>query len=191
MDDGIHMRVESAYSYKDALGHKLQAEPGFTTDGASIPRGLWTLVGSPFTGKYRNAAVIHDVGCVSHKYSWQITHLMFYSAMIDSGVENGQALLFYFAVRLRGPRWERGSAEAKTIAELKREIGDTPIIGKIEEKPAPGISGGGKIYVAHFYREFPVGDIGQAQLESFRKEIQEREQSGHPITTDEIDQRSR
>lgn len=32
----------------------------FLSDGASIPRLLWTLVGSPWSGDYVQAAVVHD-----------------------------------------------------------------------------------------------------------------------------------
>ncbi|MCP4410913.1 MAG: DUF1353 domain-containing protein [Gammaproteobacteria bacterium] len=38
------------------------APKGMETDGASIPRFFWRLVGSPLSGKYRQAAVIHDAG---------------------------------------------------------------------------------------------------------------------------------
>jgi len=34
------------------------------TDGASIPRFFWRLIGPPLTGKYRQAAVIHDAGYI-------------------------------------------------------------------------------------------------------------------------------
>ena len=32
----------------------------FVCDGASIPRALWWLCGAPLTGKYRDAAILHD-----------------------------------------------------------------------------------------------------------------------------------
>jgi len=48
-NDGIHWIVQKEFSYSDAYGHTLTAEQGFSTDGASIPRALWTFVGSPFT----------------------------------------------------------------------------------------------------------------------------------------------
>jgi Protein of unknown function (DUF1353) len=92
--DGDHYVVTRVLSYTDAKGHFLEAYRGFKTDCASIPRPLWSLVGSPCTGKYVEAAVIHDIGCDTHKYTWQITHRMFYDAMIDSGVSSSQAALF-------------------------------------------------------------------------------------------------
>jgi hypothetical protein len=42
--DGVHMTVVETYLYTDPLGHMLQANPGFSTDGASIPRALWAPV---------------------------------------------------------------------------------------------------------------------------------------------------
>jgi hypothetical protein len=84
--DGVHMKVLQTYSYTDGHGHTLTAEPGFVTDGASIPRALWTIIGSPFTGQYVGAAVVHDVGCDTHKYPWELTHRMFYTAMRALGV---------------------------------------------------------------------------------------------------------
>src|SRR5579863_2218818 len=98
LPDGINMKVLEAYSYTDASGHALSAQPGFVTDGASIPRALWSIVGSPFTGKYVGAAVIHDVGCEAHKYSWQVTDRMFYDAMLDLGVGEHLAKLMYYGV---------------------------------------------------------------------------------------------
>ncbi len=38
------------------------APKGMPTDGASIPRVFWRLIGSPFTGPYRRPAVFHDAG---------------------------------------------------------------------------------------------------------------------------------
>ena len=40
--------------------HTYTAPKDSVTDGASVPRLLWRVVGSPFTGKYRGPAVIHD-----------------------------------------------------------------------------------------------------------------------------------
>ena len=37
--------------------------------------------------------------------TWQQTHLMFYDALIDSGVPAHKAQIMYFAVLAGGPRW--------------------------------------------------------------------------------------
>jgi hypothetical protein len=120
--DGVHMKVLQTYSYSDIDKHTLTANPGFITDGASIPRALWTVVGSPFTGKYVDAAVIHDVGCDTHKYSWQITHRMFFMAMRAKGVSEDYAKVLYWGVRIGGPRWKETSLQDPSLAELKKRM---------------------------------------------------------------------
>jgi hypothetical protein len=76
-----------------------------TTDGASIPRILWTIIGSPFTGKYVEAAVIHDYYCSKRTEHWRAVHRVFYKAMCVSGVALGEARLLYAGVRFGGRRW--------------------------------------------------------------------------------------
>jgi len=86
------------------------AGPGDIFDGASIPKPLWTLFGSPFVGDYRRAAVFHDT-----YYAQQLAHdtrkqvdQMFLEAMRCDGVGKIKSRLMYAAVRLFGPRWEVG-----------------------------------------------------------------------------------
>lgn len=47
--------------YKGTL-KKLFIPKGFNWDGASIPRFAWALVGSPWTGPQKRAALPHDAG---------------------------------------------------------------------------------------------------------------------------------
>jgi len=50
----------SALSYRTKAGIIINVPKGFVTDGASIPRACWSIIGSPFTGKYKRAAMVHD-----------------------------------------------------------------------------------------------------------------------------------
>lgn len=75
-------------------------------NGASIPKRVWDLVGGPWSGKYRNASVIHDWMCQTQAESWQVTHALFKEAMLTSGVDPLKADVMYAAVILGGPRWE-------------------------------------------------------------------------------------
>jgi hypothetical protein len=43
----------------DFVFSNIKVPKGFITDGASIPKICWTIIGHPF-GKYLEAAVIHD-----------------------------------------------------------------------------------------------------------------------------------
>jgi len=47
--------------YKVIVDDHLYLIPaGSQSDGASIPKLLWRVVGSPLTGPYRNQAILHD-----------------------------------------------------------------------------------------------------------------------------------
>ncbi len=66
LDDGVNWVVLDPFYYdtdvqlSGTYRDRIKCEKGFTTDFASIPRFLWTLVGAPAEGKYRKIAVIHD-----------------------------------------------------------------------------------------------------------------------------------
>ena len=55
------MTLLNELRYTDPKGVVWIAPAGSVIDGASIPRALWSFMGGPFEGKYRNASVLHDV----------------------------------------------------------------------------------------------------------------------------------
>jgi hypothetical protein len=204
--DGRNMMVQDEYGYEDWEHQTLYATAGFVSDGASIPRAAWSLVGGPWDGKYRNAAVIHDVGCTNHRYSWQDTHRLFYEAMMDSGVSQSLAYTMYYAVLLGGPRWKLiGSKEASTENQLNSEVED---LRKATTLP-PGDSLAVTIQTGHLFSGFgglqkfpsnkysakvfvvaPGRDVDQTLLESFRDEAVQREKTATPMTLKEIESRA-
>jgi Protein of unknown function (DUF1353) len=74
-------------------------------DGASIPRIFHSIVGSPLTGKYRDASIIHDWYCSTRTRTWETVHRVFFNAMVCSDVPMRKAKLMYAAVRYFGPKW--------------------------------------------------------------------------------------
>lgn len=98
----------SDFGYTDSKGIRWQAKSGLLTDGASIPRVFWPLIGHPYQGLYLKAAIIHDYYCVpQNRYRrWQDVHGVFHDAMKANGVGRVKALLMFFAVRRFGPRWK-------------------------------------------------------------------------------------
>lgn len=110
LKDGVRMSTTKHFGFKDNAGREWIVPSGSTTDGASIPRALWSVVGSPFTGKYLPAAVVHDRFCDSKYRSWKLTHDVFYEAMIANGVDKNQALLMWAAAYRFGPRWTRNES---------------------------------------------------------------------------------
>ena len=63
--DGRTMTLLTELRYTDPHGEVWVAPIGSVVDGASIPRYLWSVMGGPFEGRYRNASVLHDVRCTA------------------------------------------------------------------------------------------------------------------------------
>jgi hypothetical protein len=104
--DGRTMTVMTELSYTDPQGTIWDAPAGSVTDGASIPRYLWSVMGGPFEGKYRNASVLHDVAYEKHnRPSWDCDR-MFYNAMRCSGVSAAEAKTMYYALYKFGRHWK-------------------------------------------------------------------------------------
>lgn len=121
------------FAFIDQANVRWQVPKGFTIDGASIPPTLWSLAGSPYTGNYRRAAVVHDYYCVTRTKSWQSVHLMFYEAMIAGGVDKIKAKIMYQVVYARGPRWV--AIESSHLQESGKQIviTQTPHISPVFE----------------------------------------------------------
>jgi hypothetical protein len=102
LDDGLHMQVIEAVSYVDPAGRVWRVPAGFVTDGASIPDELWSLVGSPFTGKYRVAAVFHDAAYATLGVAKDDADRMLRDAALELGCEHWRAEAIYEGVRVGG-----------------------------------------------------------------------------------------
>jgi hypothetical protein len=85
--------------------HDAEAWMATFAPGASIPKALWSFMGGPFEGKYRNGSIIHDFYCGKRHKPWKAVHRMFYDAILTSGVGMKKAQIMYTAVYWAGPKW--------------------------------------------------------------------------------------
>lgn len=62
LDDekGRNMKLTKPFVFKDGSGVDWKVPANTIINGASIPQYLWTILGSPYVGKYRKASVVHD-----------------------------------------------------------------------------------------------------------------------------------
>src|SRR4029078_8275235 len=72
--DGRTMTLLTELRYTDPHGEVWVAPIGSVVDGASLPRYLWSIMGGPFEGNYRNASVLHDVAHGELKRPWRGCH---------------------------------------------------------------------------------------------------------------------
>jgi hypothetical protein len=96
------MRLLDDFWYIDPEGRRWLATAGTVVDGASIPRTLWSAVGSPYTGNYRRASIVHDVACKAADVPRRDADAMFYFACLAGGCQVAQAKMLYGGVRLGG-----------------------------------------------------------------------------------------
>src|SRR5438874_3680797 len=121
-NDGRKMTLLSELRYTDPQAVVWVAPAGSVVDGASIPRSLWSLMGGPFEGKYRNASVLHDVAYDQHNRPWQVCDEMFYNAMRCSGVSAVEAKTMYFALCRFGHHWKQPRASSETVARAEENV---------------------------------------------------------------------
>lgn len=113
--DGRNMILVTELRYTDPKGEVWVAPAGSVTDGASIPRYLWSLMGGPFEGQYRNASVLHDAAYEKKNRPWQDCDRMFYYAMRCSGVNAVEAKTMFYAVYKFAHHWKFPIKRAKPV----------------------------------------------------------------------------
>ncbi len=113
--DGRTMTLLNELRYIDPQSIVWIAPPGSVVDGASLPRSLWSFMGGPFEGKYRNASVLHDVAYEQHNRPWKDCDRMFYNAMRCSGVSAVEAKTMYYALYKFGHHWKFPIKRAKPV----------------------------------------------------------------------------
>lgn len=94
------MRVIEPFWYLDPDGRRWDVPAGTIINGASIPRTLWSSVGSPYTGPYRRAALVHDAAVGREGVLRNEADTMFHFACLCGGCSVLQAKLLYAGVRL-------------------------------------------------------------------------------------------
>ena len=75
---------------------------GFDFDGASIPRLLWGIVGSPMTDGYQRAGCLHDALYASQLFTRDVCDFYFLEAMEADKVGYFKRYAMYWAVRAFG-----------------------------------------------------------------------------------------
>lgn len=95
-----NMRLTRDFWYLDPDGRKWHAPENSVINGASIPRALWSSVGSPYTDDYRRASVVHDIACSDPTIVRKEADNMFYYACLAGGCSYRQSKLLYAGVRI-------------------------------------------------------------------------------------------
>lgn len=109
------MKLIENFWYIDPNEKKWPAPAGSVVNGASIPRPLWPLVGSPYTDDYRRASIVHDVACDNPEVDRKEADVMFYHACRAGGCSPLQARWLYAGVRIGA--WADASLPSESISK--------------------------------------------------------------------------
>lgn len=101
------MLVLEPFKFIDSTDKEWLVPKNAIINGASIPRFLWRLVGSPYIGRYRRASVVHDWFCEKRKDgipSYKV-HRMFYEACLTDGIPEWKCKILFYSVYFFGPKF--------------------------------------------------------------------------------------
>ena len=94
----------------ESLGYSVTVKKGFDFDGASIPKWLWSIYGSPLNGNYVVASLIHDGLYASQKVSKRVSDKIFLDVMKQLNVGYIKRTSMYLAVKMFGGKdWKEAS----------------------------------------------------------------------------------
>lgn len=83
-------------------GVTLGVPSGFKTDGASVPRFFWRLIGTPYEPDFIGPAVAHDFAYKTKKLKRSVADRMFRLLLARTGVSGARRWLMWLSVRLVG-----------------------------------------------------------------------------------------
>lgn len=98
----------------------ITCKSGFVTDGCSIPKSFWSVVGSPLEGDLLSPAIIHDGLYTAMTIPRDICDELLKEMLMFNGVSVLKADLIYAAVRAFGSsHWNKDSSAQMNLIEIK------------------------------------------------------------------------
>ena len=105
MKDGSFRLLEDVqFEITDMCGvhFKIVVPAQFLSDGASIPRCFWSIIGAPISGDWLECSIIHDWMTVQAKSyrERRLADTIFLHMLEEAKVAKWRRVLMYLAVRL-------------------------------------------------------------------------------------------
>lgn len=125
----VHYSGKDVFKLTDDLvahwnGNRITVKAGYKSDGASIPRVAWRVIGNPFE-EYLAAAVIHDILYDTEIWDRKKADECFLDLMECLGVGKIRRKLMYRAVRMfAAGTWKKHTSISIKHALKYLSIGD-------------------------------------------------------------------
>ncbi len=112
----------------------LQVAKGQRTDGASIPRPFWVVIGHPYLPDYIAAAFVHDCLYCSHLFTRRQADEIFRRILLST-VSKSRARVMWLAVRAFG--WMAWRKHPSSIEAARERIDVTTYPPRLTAKTVP------------------------------------------------------
>ena len=157
------VRLLKPLSFTDPKNEEWKAPVDAVVDGASIPRALWTIVGSPYTGDYRRASVVHDVACgeaggdkKKRRKADRMSH-----ACRAGGCSIWQSIFFYLGVRVGAaaadvPVWQAAIATETAGPRIRRTADEMKLEDDFATDRRTGFEGRGDRRSGEYSKRAPT-----------------------------------
>jgi len=119
--------------HKLSSGLIIEIPTGWATDGATIPRYLWSLIEHPFGGSIVGASVIHDIEYELGFSKRKDIDYFFYTNLIRAGISRIKATLIYRGVRIFGSHHFSHGSNAPLYGLIKYPYTGS-VLGKLINK---------------------------------------------------------
>ncbi|MGN0832610.1 MAG: DUF1353 domain-containing protein [Kiritimatiellia bacterium] len=128
---GVDYELAQDFYFNSTVGGRwdvvVHVAPGFRTDGASIPRFLWRVFGSPYDPDILAAAIAHDALYRGEVVPRKDADAAFLRMMAESGVRCRKRRLVWLGVRLFGwLTWLRHTPQSVGDARKRITLGFAP-----------------------------------------------------------------
>ena len=107
-DEGFvpSVRVVEDFGFRQAKGKFWKVGRGEVFEGKGMPPLLCDLLGSPYEGSFRDAAMVYESATQRRTETWDEAQRMFFEAAVAEGVAPRDAKMMYLLLAIQGSRWE-------------------------------------------------------------------------------------
>jgi len=118
---GMRVRLLADFVYHDSTPRRWIAPKGLVSDGASIPREIWSTIGSPLGGPHFFGALLHDARYRLGDCTKDEADLLLWDACLCGGCTELQARIIAQAVAVAGySAWNENARKREVCSDMAR-----------------------------------------------------------------------
>jgi hypothetical protein len=114
-------KLQDDFSYEnDSI--QVTVKSDFTTDGASIPKVFWSVVGNPLENDLLKPAIIHDGLYILMQLKRLECDKLLKEMLLFNGTSKAKVYFIYYAVRLLGgSHWKKDTTDIMKFVEINNK----------------------------------------------------------------------